>query len=146
MYKAIFILRKYLTRAGLQYQRFSTLSKWQKAWQHLCRHGQEKTVSWVAKRRVPKPTPAVTHFLQKGHIYSNKVTLPNCAIPWGKHIQTTTVSIKKCSVLLGYGSHLIPSSGEIKETFTFTATLLFLSFITHYAFLLLICICALSMQ
>jgi hypothetical protein len=35
-------------------------------------------------------TPTVTHLLQPGHTYSNKVTPPNGAIPWSKNIQTIT--------------------------------------------------------
>ena len=37
-----------------------------------------------------KATPTVTHLLQQGHTYCNKVTPPNSATPWAKHIQTTT--------------------------------------------------------
>ena len=35
-------------------------------------------------------THTVTHFLQQGHTYSNKATLPNSATPWTKHIHTIT--------------------------------------------------------
>ena len=34
-----------------------------------------------------KPTPTVAHFLQQSHTYSNKVTPPNNAIPYGSIIQ-----------------------------------------------------------
>jgi hypothetical protein len=49
------------------------------------------TVSHVARRRVSKPTPMVTHFLQQGHTYSNNAKPSNNATPWVKHIQTTTI-------------------------------------------------------
>ena len=39
--------------------------------------------------RVLKPKPTVTHFLQKGHTYSNKTMPPNSATSWAKQIQTT---------------------------------------------------------
>jgi hypothetical protein len=42
----------------------------------------------VARRKISKPTPTLTHFLQQNHTYSNKVTPPNSA--WAKHVQTTT--------------------------------------------------------
>ena len=42
---------------------------------------QEKTGFHVARMRVSKPTPTVTHFLQQGHTYSNKATPPNSANP-----------------------------------------------------------------
>lgn len=32
----------------------------------------------------------VTHSLQQGYTYSNKAIPPNSAIPWAKHIYTTT--------------------------------------------------------
>jgi hypothetical protein len=78
------------------------------AWQHPGRHDargaesstscskgkQEKTVSWAARRRVPKPTHPVTHFLQQDHNYSNKATPPSSTTPWAKHIQTTTSSYR----------------------------------------------------
>jgi len=57
---------------------------------HLVLKGN-KRLSWVARRRVSKPTPSVTHFLH-GHTYSNKATPPNSTIPWAKHIQTTTLT------------------------------------------------------
>jgi hypothetical protein len=44
----------------------------------------------AARGRVSKPTSTVTHFLQQGHINSNKTTPPNIVTPWVKHIQTTT--------------------------------------------------------
>ena len=67
----------------LQFQRFSPLSSWQEAWQYSCRHGaggvesstshsnskQEKTGSQAAKRRVSKPIPTMTCFLQQGHTH-----------------------------------------------------------------------------
>jgi hypothetical protein len=45
-----------------------------------------------ARRRVLKPMPTMTHFLQQGHTYSNKAILPNSVTSWAKHIQTTTVA------------------------------------------------------
>jgi hypothetical protein len=50
----------------------------------------------AAKRRVSKPTPTVVHFLQQGHISSNKATPPNGATPLAKHIQTTTRRQEDC--------------------------------------------------
>jgi hypothetical protein len=47
------------------------------------------TVLQAAKRKVSKPTPTVTHFLQQGHTYYNKATPPNNVTPWVKHIQST---------------------------------------------------------
>ena len=42
---------------------------------HLVLKKQEKTtVFQAARRRVSKPTPTVTHFLQQGHTCSNKAT------------------------------------------------------------------------
>ena len=38
--------------------------------------------------RVLKPIPTVTHLIQQGHTYYNKVTPPNNITPWGKDIQT----------------------------------------------------------
>ena len=49
--------------------------------------------SHVARRRVLKPTPTVTHFLQQGHTYSNKATPPNSATLWANPIQTTAIVI-----------------------------------------------------
>jgi hypothetical protein len=74
-------------------------------WQHLGRHGaggaesstsssegsqEHTTILQEARRRDSKPIPTVTHFLQQGHTYSNKATVPNSATPWTKHIQTIT--------------------------------------------------------
>jgi hypothetical protein len=68
---------KHFAGAGLQVLRFSLLS-WQEAWQCAGRHGtreadsstsskgkQEMTFFQAARKRVSKPTPTVTHFLQK---------------------------------------------------------------------------------
>jgi hypothetical protein len=44
---------------------------------------QEKTDSHVARRMVSLSTSTGIHFLQQGHTSNN-------AIPWAKHIQTTT--------------------------------------------------------
>jgi hypothetical protein len=33
---------------------------------------QEQSISHVSRRRASRPTPTVTHFLQQGHIHSNK--------------------------------------------------------------------------
>ena len=41
----------------------------------------------LARMRVFKPTPTVTHLLQQGHTYSNS------AIPWAQHIQIITQTI-----------------------------------------------------
>jgi hypothetical protein len=93
---------KHLIGTGLQVQRFSPLSSRQKAWQHpgmtlkklsstSCSEGEQKiAVFQEARRRVAKPTPTMTNFLQQGHTCSNKATPPNRATPWVKHIQTTT--------------------------------------------------------
>jgi hypothetical protein len=43
----------------------------------------------AARMRVLKPTPTVTHLIQEGHSYSNKVPPPNIFTPWSKDIQTT---------------------------------------------------------
>lgn len=42
----------------------------------------------MVRRRVSKPIPTMTYFLQQDHTYSNKAT-PNSAISWAKHIQTS---------------------------------------------------------
>ena len=42
--------------------------------------------------------PTVTHPLQRGHTYSNKVTPPNSATSWAKHTQTVTDSKSICHV------------------------------------------------
>ena len=44
-----------------------------------------------ARRRVLKPSPTVTHFLQEGHTHPNKATPPKSASPWAKRIQTTVI-------------------------------------------------------
>jgi hypothetical protein len=55
-----------------------------------CSEGkQEKTGFQEARRRVSKPTPTVTHFLQQGHTHSIKATPSSSAIPWAMHIQIT---------------------------------------------------------
>ena len=53
---------------------------------------QEKIGFQEAKRRVLKPMPTMTHFLQQGHTYSDKSIPSNSVIPWAKHIQTTTMN------------------------------------------------------
>jgi hypothetical protein len=40
-------------------------------------------------------TSSVAHFLQQGHIYSNKATPPNSATLRAKNIQTTTASLDR---------------------------------------------------
>jgi hypothetical protein len=45
-----------------------------------------RAIFQVAKRRVSKPTPTGTDFLQQGYTYSNKTRYPNSAAPWAKHI------------------------------------------------------------
>ena len=73
---------QHLIGAGLQVQRFSP-SSWHETWQHPGRHGSEgkqKTGFQAARRRFSKPTPTVTHFLQQGHIYPDKVIIPNSAL------------------------------------------------------------------
>jgi hypothetical protein len=95
---------QHLIGAGLLVQRFSPLLSRQEAWQHPGRHGAGRALSsdfikrkpgadcfQASRRKVSKPTPTVTHFLQQGHTYSNKAKPPNSATPWAKHIQTTTV-------------------------------------------------------
>ena len=37
----------------------------------------------------------MTYFLQQDHTYSNEAIPPNNAIPWAKHIQTTTTSVER---------------------------------------------------
>jgi hypothetical protein len=107
---------QHLIEAGLQFQRFSSLSSWWEAWQHARRHGTgraEISASWSERNQerlssassweealfhteqslrtgTSKPTPSVTHFLQQSYTYSNKSTPPNSAISWAKYIQTTT--------------------------------------------------------
>jgi hypothetical protein len=70
---------QHLTGAGFLVLRFSPLSSRQEAWQHPGRHGtggaesstsysegkQKTAVFQEARRRVLKPTPTVTHFLQE---------------------------------------------------------------------------------
>jgi hypothetical protein len=36
----------------------------------------------LARIRVLKPTPTVTHLLQQGHMYSNRALCSNSATPW----------------------------------------------------------------
>jgi hypothetical protein len=55
--------------------------------QHV--HQKETRCLQAARRKVSKPTPTMTHFLQQGHTSSNKATPSNGAILWTKHIQTT---------------------------------------------------------
>jgi hypothetical protein len=35
-----------------------------------------------------------SHLFKQGHRYSNKAKPPNSAIPWAKHIQTTTLGVQ----------------------------------------------------
>lgn len=42
------------------------------------------------KRRLAKPTPTVTYFLQQGPAYPNKATPPNSTTPWANYILITT--------------------------------------------------------
>jgi hypothetical protein len=58
---------------------------------HLVPKANRRLTPQAARRRVSKPTPTVTHFLQQGHTYSNKTSPLNSAAPWAKHIQTTTL-------------------------------------------------------
>jgi hypothetical protein len=71
---------QHLIGTGLQILRLSPLSSKWETWQHPGRHGaggaesstscsedKQKTDSHMARRRVSKPTPTVTHFLQQGH-------------------------------------------------------------------------------
>ena len=44
----------------------------------------------AARMRDLKPTPTVTHLIQEGHWYSNKVSPPNIFTPCGECIQTTS--------------------------------------------------------
>jgi hypothetical protein len=104
--------------AGLQVQRYKSIIK-AGAWQcqvrqrvgraegsTSCSDGkQQKTGFQGARLRALKPTFTVTHFLQQGHTYSNKVTPPNSATPWAKHVQTTTVSVLSFSPLSSEPSH-----------------------------------------
>jgi hypothetical protein len=98
---------QHLIGTGLLVQRFSPLSSRLEAWQCPGRHSagegtessksqsnckQEKFGSYVARRWVLKPTPTMTYFLQQGHSYSNRITPPNSATPWAKHIQIITLS------------------------------------------------------
>ena len=83
---------KHLTGASLQFQRFSSLSSQQEAWQCVGRHGvgegaeistslSESSLTlppWTElKNRTSKPTLTVTHFLPQGHTHSNKNISPN---------------------------------------------------------------------
>jgi hypothetical protein len=89
---------QHLIGAGLLVLRFSPLSSWQEAWQHLGKHRiregaesstsccegkQEKADFQKARMKVSKPTPTVIHFLQQGHTHSNKGTPPKSATPLG---------------------------------------------------------------
>jgi hypothetical protein len=49
---------------------------------------QSKEYLQSSRRRVAKPNPTVTHFLQHRHSYSSKATPPNITSPVVKHIQT----------------------------------------------------------
>ena len=65
---------------------------------------KEKNVLRQLGRRSQSPPSTVTHFLQQSHTYSNKVTPPNSAIPWAKHIQTThVISFKVWKLIFAYG-------------------------------------------
>jgi hypothetical protein len=44
----------------------------------------------LVSRQLRGSPPTMTHFLQRGHTYSNKATSPHSATPRAKHIQTTT--------------------------------------------------------
>jgi hypothetical protein len=98
--------KNHLIEAYLHDQRFSSLLSWQEAWQCPDRHGagegaksstcwsedgQEEALFRVSSLKVSKPTPKVMDILQQGYTYSNRAILPNSAVPWAKHIQTTTV-------------------------------------------------------
>jgi hypothetical protein len=81
-------------KLGLPY-RFSPLSSWQE-------HGSIQSGMVQEELRVLHLVPKAnrrrlaSRQLDKGlkaHTYSNKVTPPNSATPWAKHIQTTTESI-----------------------------------------------------
>jgi hypothetical protein len=52
-------------------------------------HLVSKANTHVTRRRVSKPTPIVTQFLQQDHAYFNKGTPSNSTTPWAKHIQST---------------------------------------------------------
>ena len=81
-------------RAGLQVQRFSSLSSWQEVWQHCIQAGmvleELRVLCFVLKtnRRLAlsyvKPTVRAAHFLQQSHTSSYYYFL------WAKYIQTTT--------------------------------------------------------
>ena len=68
-----------------------------------------------------KPTPTVTHFLQESHTYSNKVTPPNSATPWAKHIQTTTFHSSYRLVQTYESLGAIPSHSIKQNTFNPTS-------------------------
>jgi molecular chaperone GrpE (heat shock protein) len=47
---------------------------------HLVLKGTKRKNSFhMARKRVSKPTPTVTHFLQQGYTYSNKAIRPDSA-------------------------------------------------------------------
>lgn len=72
--------RKYgSVNAGMALEKLSASTSWSQG-------SQEKTVSQAARRSVSKPTPTVMHFLQQGHTYLNKATLPNIAASHGPSI------------------------------------------------------------
>jgi hypothetical protein len=87
------------------------------AWQCPGRHGaggvesstshsnskQEKTGSQAAKRRVSKPIPTMTCFLQQGHTHSNKATPPIVALPGPSAFKDHTIHASLYS-LVGVGS------------------------------------------
>jgi hypothetical protein len=96
-------------------------------WQYPGRHGgggAESSLSssndckWKTDCLAPRvrvlSTPTVTHLLQPGHTYSNKVIPPNGATPWSKNIQTITVSIKKIMFCLDF--LILGSTGFGNET------------------------------
>ena len=92
-------MKWHLIRAGLQFQRFSSLSSWWEAWQHAGRHdaeeGAEGLTSWSAgsRRRLCQYWAELEHRRPQSlppqwHTSSNKTTPPNSATPCGPSIQT----------------------------------------------------------
>jgi hypothetical protein len=66
------------------------LEKELRALSFVVRQMEEEVGFQATRRMIMKPTPTVTHFLQQGHTYFNKVTLPNSDISFVKQSQTTT--------------------------------------------------------
>jgi hypothetical protein len=88
-----------------------------KTWQHRGRHGTggaesstfssescyQNTGFQVARMKVLKPTPTMTHFLQHHHTYSNRAIPSYSATPCAEHIQTI-IQLEKSARVFKYSS------------------------------------------